>query len=737
MSPARPLRESRGQRKSYNHDPFKEHIYESASDDDAGDAASGEDEAVQDSESSLDDFAPPEEEEDEVGEGDSVVDSDEDAGSGGEYDSDAGSETSKLRPGKQTGGPSAPSEIKPGSGKGKTRSIQIGPDTKLRQRVIEEWNKGGQQQRFKTFFGPTVEDMYPVLQTRDHWFRQDAMPCRAEGDLRRSFYVPEEVEAEEIGNTRRWYEDVGRESFEKGQKCKRVTDEEGRPYLVNEGPASMDLLMGDIKQPKVYTLGKGEHMSVSTPFQSKSGRRGWIFNLGTRIQETQWVPNEKGRTQYLAVAVEQKHPVKPKYKLLENPKAPAFTPTKPFQASIQIWAFDSDDNGEMDPEKHPRLENVICTDWGAPKFFRWCPIGMKNTVDMDDGENNVHLGLLAGVWSDGKLRILDISFQKSDDPLKPNYTHYTEAAFEVTMPETIPTCLHWLSGTSLAVATASGNLGIWSFNRPDGFSRKPWFYKQMADTYILSLCSGYPSYPQMVSVTTADGFARLFDLRSPSLDACFAARGRMLVLNQDWHEHTQSFVMADEYYLLKHSSVRRYHTNIYGIRLVSPISCCATSPVHPCILAGGIDGTVEASNTLCKVINGKALPWQQKWFKHEYRPAIDNLILRPNPTQNPPEPSTATLPLPIGVIAPDSSPDNAVLDKPLTRITEGYKAQKLGVVYAEDFRGGKDGSSAKYLTIFEEKSAITKLAWNPNRRCGTWAVAGSNSGYLRVEDIGV
>ena len=41
----------------------------------------------------------------------------------------------------------------------------------------------------------------------------------------------------------------------------------------------------------------------------------------------------------------------------------------------------------------------------------------------------------------------------------------------------------------------------------------------------------------------------------------------------------------------------------------------------------------------------------------------------------------------------------------------------------------------KLVTIFEENSAITKVAWNPNLKFGTWAVAGTYGGYLRVEDL--
>ncbi|KAF1959896.1 hypothetical protein CC80DRAFT_312510 [Byssothecium circinans] len=721
---------------------------------------------MQDSDSSVDEFAPPEQEDDEGDEfmeedatapdeeddDSQTVSDDEDAPRGEsicDIDSDLGSDIPRSkRKGKPSGLKSSTAALSKvvGHGRNQTRKMATAAGGKTRQRMIEDWMKGGQEQRFRTFFGPTVEDMYPVLQTKDHWTKQLTLPSRDEGNLRRSFFASAEAGEKDVKSTRKWYADAGREAFSKGQKSKMITEEEGRGYMVNDGPETTNFLLGGVKQPNIYTLKKGEYMSLSTPFQPASTRRGWMFNLGARIQEAQWVPNEKGSTQYLAVAVEQKRPGKPKHKPMENPKASAFTASKPFSSAIQIWAFDAVSNGRMDPSKPPRLENVICTEWGAPRFFQWWPIGAKDVVE-PDVQDNVRLGLLAGVWSDGKLRILDVTFQKLASSQKPSYVHYAEAAFELEMPETIPTCLHWLSGTSLAAATASGSLAIWSLNRNNGLTTKPWFYKQIADTYILSLSSGYPSRPQMISVTTADGFARLFDLRSPALDACSAARGRALVLCQGWHEHTQSFVMADEHYLLKHSSIRRFHGNMYSMRLASAIVCCATSPVHPGVLVGCADGTVETSNTAPKIFNVKQLPWQQIWFKHEWRPPIEQLNLtlpEPSPAQTDSNiqqagPSAAkkmaAQARPIGITMPPSSSNvpASVLSKPLTRIAEGYKPRQLGMT-EESTRAKYD---MKFITVYEEKSAIIKMAWNPNLKFGTWAVAGSNSGYLRVEDIGV
>ncbi|PVI06090.1 hypothetical protein DM02DRAFT_610054 [Periconia macrospinosa] len=661
--------------------------------------------------------------------------SDEDANGSDESILDIDSEDESVRPkrSKQKAAKRPKEQMKKGTerstkentfGKGVTQRPTKSSAERTRQRGVEE-QKGGQPGRYKAYFGPTWEDIHPALQTRDYWKVQECMPSRADGNLRRSFYITGDAHEKEVKITHEWYRSYGQEAFSTGQKSRVLADHEWKPYLFNHGPESMDLLMGGVNEPRLYTLKKGEFMKASAPFAPNTKRRGWVFNFGARIQEAQWAPNEEGHIQYLAVAVTQSPSKKPAYKTLENPYAPAFTAENPFPASIQIWAFESVGNGGLDEKNSPQLENVICTDWGAVKIFRWCPVGTNSRVVQEDENGEVvHLGLLAGIWSDGRLRILDVSFRRPNNSgQKLEYTHYSRAAFDVGFPETIPTCLHWLSGTTISAATAAGNVAVWSLNREgafptpnvsysQNFTPKPWLYSTMSDTYILTISSGYPSRPYYISITTGDGFSRMFDLRYPTTDKCASARTRMMSTNQDWHEHSQAFVMVDEYFMLKHASVRRYYANSYTMKLESALLCCATSPVQPCILIGGADGTVSASNPTAKVLNTKNPVWQQTWFKHEWRRPVDQL-----PSQT------------------NRSSFFSTLSKPLTRITEGYKPQKVGTSGRDEV--DRDKELGKLITIYEEPSAITKVAWNPNLKFGTWAVAGTQNGYLRVEDLGI
>ncbi|KAJ4378143.1 hypothetical protein N0V83_000976 [Neocucurbitaria cava] len=628
---------------------------------------------------------------------------------------------------------------------------------KLRSRGVADFSKiGGQEIRLKDLFGPSNEDLIPIFSTRDHWIKQETLPLKEPGGLRRSFFEYPGVRDKEIKALRTWYKDDGRAAFATQQEIRILSAGDGKPYMNTAGLKSLNVLVGPVDTPQVVSLEKGSRINIAEPFKESKCRQGWLFNLGARIQEAQWAPNEDSSTQYLAIAVEQLPPGR-QPKPLEQPQAPAFTPTKPYPASIQIWSFEATDDGGLDTSQEPGLQLVICTDWGAPKQFRWSPLEATDAELSKDGDS-VHVGFLAGIWSDGRVRVLDIWIPKSSvKPTDPLYLHYSRAAFDVALPHTVPSCLHWLSAASLSVGTAAGTLAIWTLSRPETFASKaasdpnprPWFCMQLADTYILTIASAWPSLPQYMSISVADGFSRIFDLRSPRLDTAASIRGRTLCLTQAWHEQTQSFTMPDEHYILKHNTIRRYYHNLYSMRSESPITRVATSPVHPGVLIGGAEGNVEASNPVGRITNYKTVPWQQKWFVHEWRRPVDELMVKPaatgedvemvgsGPVAEPPGATTANATAPAAPGVTSNKVPQSVLSQPLVRITEGYKATQPGIQHSIVSKKPTNPETGKGITVFEEQSAITALAWNPNLKYGTWAVAGMGSGLLRVEDIGV
>lgn len=645
---------------------------------------------------------------------------------------------------------SAPTIASQNRQKVKVQDIDL---SKPRTRGIHNFDKiGGQEVRLKDLFGPTNEALTMILQTRDHWETQETFPLKRPGSVRRSFFEHEGARQKETTVLKKWYSDIGKEVFAKYQCTETISAVEGATYMYTSGPHDLNVLIGPLANPSLHNLKKGSFLNVSDVFPTSSGRRSWLFHLGSKVQDAQWAINENSDEQYLAVAVEQTMPGNAKP--LESWKAPAFSPTKPFAASIQIWSFSGLPNGSLNTSEKPQLRLVICTEWGAPKQLRWCPIQASEEKGSSENPVATHIGLLAGIWSDGRVRILDVSIPYTDSQEnEPIYIKYTHAAFDVAMPQTIPSCLHWLSSASLAVATAAGTVAIWTLTRPETFEREdgfpnepiPWFYQQLADTFILTISSGWPSQPQFLSISTADGFARLYDLRAPNADTTVSIRGRTLCVTQTWHEHTQSFIMPDEHYILKHNPIRRYYHNMYSMRLESSITRVATSPLHPGVLVGATDGTVEAGNPVFRIMNYKYTPYQQRWFVHEWRGPVQNMIFQPTVGGQDTEMSdgsggVAKTSETTTTAASQSSTNRAtstVLSSPLARITEGYKATQPGIQHSVMSKKETNPEIGKGITVFEERSSITALAWNPNLKFGTWAVAGMYDGLLRVEDLGV
>ena len=234
-------------------------------------------------------------------------------------------------------------------------------DDKLRSRGIADFSKqGGQEMRLKDLFGPALSDLKPILKTRDEWRLQETLPICGVG-LRRSYFESIEARAKDEKFLQNWYAKTGRQVFGMSQKSSVLSQEQGLKYMLNDGANSINVLIGTTTNPQLHPLQKNSFVNVADPFEDKAGRKGWLFNLGSRTQDAQWMTNEDGSTQYLAVAVEQKDMTSQQPTQMEQPTAPAFSATKPFAASIQIWAFEATEEQALDISKNPLSRHKIET----------------------------------------------------------------------------------------------------------------------------------------------------------------------------------------------------------------------------------------------------------------------------------------------------------------------------------------------------------------------------------------
>lgn len=276
-------------------------------------------------------------------------------------------------------------------------------------------------------------------------------------------------------------------------------------------------------------------------------------------------------------------------------------------------------------------------------------------------------------------------------------------AFEAKPPQTLCTCLTWLSPSDIATGCANGFVAIWNIpGKPDQQgSTVPYIYTPTQKSYIISIASAYPSYPHILTTSDADGEGRMFSLLHPTVDTADFPRQRMGSSDITYSPFYRSFLSSNENGAIRILPVRRFFSGVNAMRHESLVTSMApASHLHPSILVGTAGGDALAANPLRKLVNQRERIIQQTWFVHEWVPG-----------------KTQTHDA-------DSSAIENVEHSGASKFHDGFKAEKpLLSINSTD------------LTIFEEGTAVTALGWNPNEEFAGWACAGLGCGLIRVEDL--
>ena len=284
----------------------------------------------------------------------------------------------------------------------------------------------------KFMAGGHPRDWVDFLRTKDRWLTDPTLPTKLdskrgkEGMCHHFSHTKENREMEATIGWDWYYDHGGRELFAKRQRTQVLTPHEGLDYIPKAAEDSHQLLMGPYEKQQLFRLETGHSMYLDDAWKSTREtnqgntqpgevRDGWMLNLGTSIKCLDWATNQDGDIQFLAAATAQ-----PKPSLLQplSEVSPAYTPSAPLRSCIQIWEFPlgihppDHKNLPKGLRKPPALQLVICTNWGEIKQLKWCQVP-RTFRDNDFAADNIPLGLLAGVWSDGLVRVLDISLNKN------------------------------------------------------------------------------------------------------------------------------------------------------------------------------------------------------------------------------------------------------------------------------------------------------------------------------------
>lgn len=574
-------------------------------------------------------------------------------------------------------------------------------------------------------FGASLKDFQAVDAARQKWHHAPTLPSKVAdvkgfGGMHGSFFVSEKASLErERSSTRWWQDDGGMQAFRANQASNTIDGSSALDYMPEMRSSATSCLTGPFNAQVIVKIAPGQAVALSdvwtTTFngenlgsssnQSKAYKAGFMLNLGSRVHCLDWAPGNNGVEQYLAVSVlPERETSGPPF---EAPMAPAFTPQPLHNSNIQIWRFQRNKKGCIDTECPPELDVVLCTACGDIKELKWCPMPCSK----DHPEGMRHLGLLAGIWSDGTIRIIDVAVPKNSQQTQ--YIQIERTGFESKPPDALCTCLTWISSTRIATGCSNGCIAIWDVAdavRSSSPNPKPVIYASVSSAYLLSITSCYPSRPGLLLSASIGGTIYMTDT-SRSGQSCVSqattvagSRVRMGLPLLSWNDFGQFAIHGEDNFAIKGRTIRSLFSNSLLARGRSIPTSLASSPCHPSLLIGCANGEVFATNPLGRMIDpGKNETWQQIWFAHEWK--------RPSETES----------------------DESV--EPLSRITEGFKAERIGL--SDEGQKYSLHEGTKFTTIYEEKSAVTALAWNPNPHVGGWAAAGMGDGLLRVEDISI
>ena len=614
---------------------------------------------------------------------------------------------------------------------------------------------GMSKQRALRMITGDTQQVNTVFEMVHRYYPQLALPSRhmsdsKDGGMSYTCFQTQESRDRDASEAWLWYfKGLGQWAFRHLQQSKPLAEHDAGSYRPNE--ALRHVISAGPLEPQLFTLHANHGVCFADLYESvplceqwtiTEPRRGWLLNIGDSVKCLDWAPNQRTENQYLAISTVYQTTLgeSPQgQQRKDGPKTSAFVPGEPSPSSFQVWRLlgrSAGDSGELtiDNSKRPVPVLTLCGNWGEITQLKWCPMACSPvfetiTADAED------VGLLAIVSKDGCLRVLDVRCPRSGGSHS-QYEKIEKCAFEARPPDTVCTCVAWISTTLIAAGCANGSVAIWDLERYFATTSPvqnpfPDFYCVLHTTYILAITTCYPSHPHMIITTAMDGHVRLTDIRDPYTDSATTLRNRTPRASLDWSDRCSTLFCGDDTGWIKYVRLRAFENWTSFMRCSASPTCTATSPVHASILVGGSDGQVYCTNTLRRLYTKSNNPcYRQIWFHNEWRRE------RPKQVERSDSSSAAN-----GTT--EASADTEALDFPggLTRLTSGFRTEELPdnqPSYYRPKKGKKAPPKSDFgysIDLYERESSIMTLVWNPNMQAGGWAAAGMGNGLVMVEDL--
>lgn len=334
------------------------------------------------------------------------------------------------------------------------KKIQGRPEKDTHSRGIVLPDIATRDSHMKFLYGTDSDDLLRFVQSRDTWVSDVTLPsCIFDKDGQDASVfsltaLGDGFQSIATAGSEWFFSEGGYEEILRKQNQRLISGEEAATFLPKSSP-SLNFLMGPYAVQTMYSLDfrhtmsldqaesfeaigstalftESENTRIGAYGEQKGAKPGWMLNIGARITCLGWAPDH-AETQYLMAATHQKPASK-------NQMRSAFEPSVPYPASMQLWAFEgstkSTQRGVMDLTRPPRLVQVTCTLWGAVKHLCWCPFISDLTKKNDEGK--IFIGLLAAVWSDGFVRLLNVQISANGETSS-IYGTFVKAAMKVTL----------------------------------------------------------------------------------------------------------------------------------------------------------------------------------------------------------------------------------------------------------------------------------------------------------------
>ncbi|KAK0544728.1 hypothetical protein OC846_005953 [Tilletia horrida] len=287
------------------------------------------------------------------------------------------------------------------------------------------------------------------------------------------------------------------------------------------------------------------------------------------------------------------------------------------------------DSGPGDSSVH--LDVIFYHEYGPCWALEWCPSGhdYRSKGPQNVSEPIRRLGLLAGVFKDGTVRILAVphpedvqarapEMRKQDDTLRIKL----QAVLTLDVGGAVPTCISWAGGERLAAGTSAGQVVVWGTGdllRSGAPIGRPSHFLPIDDAYITSIawslipyqtadgafCPDAPFLPHVLNTTSLMGTQGYLDLNDPYMGLGPSAhQGRGPLNAVTWMPYIERF-LTDTFdctvRILNHRIVGYGATRRVGNARAKILSL-STSAHHPFIAYGSADGCVRVLNLFRAVL---------------------------------------------------------------------------------------------------------------------------------------